>query len=213
MSVRRSRMVLIYYCLLALPASAQRYNFNFGGGPGFPLDRTSDFANTSYNLVVGAGPNLHHHLKLNTEFMFHGLPLQQSVINQIGVSDVKGRLYSLTGNLILGTSIGGSKTAYLIGGGGWYRRTLEAKQTVLQAGSVCGPAWSWWNFQCVNGIFPTDVTVGSRTLSAGGVNVGGGFAFRLGESSANFYTEVRYHHAFTQSVETTVLPITFGIRW
>jgi hypothetical protein len=37
--------------------------------------------------------------------------------------------------------------------------------------------------------------------------------FGLGESSANFYAEVRYHRAFTRNVETSVLPLTFGIRW
>ncbi|HXW93558.1 MAG TPA: hypothetical protein VEK33_23615 [Terriglobales bacterium] len=205
--------ILFIYCLLTLQASAQGYNFNFGGGPGFPLSTTSDFANTSYNLVVGGGSNLTTHSKMNAEFMFHGLPLQQSVIDQVGVANVKGRLYSLSGNLILGTTIGGSKTAYLIGGGGWYRRTLEAKETVLQAGTKCAPVWAWWNLQCVNGIFPTAVTVGSRTSSAPGFNVGGGFGFRLWDSSANFYTEIRYHRAFTPGIDTTVLPLTFGIRW
>ena len=96
---------------------------------------------------------------------------------------------------------------------GWYRRTLEAKQTVLQAGEQCAPVWEWWNVQCVNGIFPTDVTVGSRTISAGGFNVGGGLAFRLGDSPTNLYVEVRYHHAMTGRVETEILPLTFGVRW
>jgi opacity protein-like surface antigen len=201
------------WIVLTLPATAQRYNFNIGAGPGFPLGHSSDFTKTSYNFVAGAGPNLSSHVKLNFEFMFHGLPVKQSVIDQVGVSDVKGRLYSLSSNLIVGSSIGGRKMAYLIGGGGWYRRTLEAKETVLQAGEICVPAWVWWNVQCVNGIFPTDVTVGSRTSSAGGFNVGGGLGFRLGDSGANFYAEVRYHRAFTRDINTTVLPLTFGIRW
>ena len=38
---------------------------------------------------------------------------------------------------MMGTSTGGKRGAYLIGGGGWYRRTLEAKQTILQKGTVC----------------------------------------------------------------------------
>ncbi|MFZ1009240.1 MAG: outer membrane beta-barrel protein [Candidatus Sulfotelmatobacter sp.] len=208
----RCALVAFIGSLLTLPALAQGYNFNFGGGPGFPLGKTSDFTNISYNFVAGAGPNLRPHVAMNTEFMFHGLPVQRKIIDQLGVSDVKGRFYSLTGNLIVGSS-GRGKSAYLIAGGGWYRRTLEAKQTVLKAGEVCEPEWIWWDVQCVNGIVPTDITVGSRTSSAGGFNVGGGLAFRLGDSSANFYTEVRYHRAFTQNVDTAVLPLTFGIRW
>jgi hypothetical protein len=211
MSARRFSIVFIYG-LLALPSSAQGFNFNVGAGPGFPLSRTSDFAHTSYNFVVGGGPNLVPHVKLDAEFMFHGLPVHDNIIHQLGFSDVKGRLYSLTGNLIVGSSIGAGKNAYLIGGGGWYRRTIEAKQTVLSVGEICEPWW-WWDAQCVNGITTSEVTVGSRTSSAGGFNFGGGLTFQLGESSANFYAEVRYHRAFTLNVETSVLPLTFGIRW
>ena len=211
MSVRRLSIVFILG-LLTLPSSAQSFNFNIGGGPAFPLGKTGDFANTSYNFVVGGGPNLVPHVKLNAEFMFNGLPVDRSIINQLGFSNVKGRLYSLTSNVIVGSSIGGRKNAYLIAGGGWYRRTIEAKQTVLTVGEVCEPWW-WWDAQCVNGIVTTEVTVGSRTSSAGGFNVGGGLTFGLGESSANFYAEVRYHRAFTRNGETSVLPLTFGIRW
>jgi len=211
MSTRRYAILFIYG-LLTLPSSAQGFNFNIGVGPGFPLSRTSDFAHTSYNFVVGGGPNLIPHVKLNAEFMFHGLPVRDNIIHQLGFSNVKGRLYSLTGNVIVGSSIGAGKNAYLIGGGGWYRRTIEAKQTVLRVGEICEPWW-WWDAQCVNGIITSEVTVGSRTSSAGGFNLGGGLMFQLGESSSNFYAEVRYHRAFTRNVETNILPLTFGIRW
>ena len=211
----RSTCICTLLAFVLCPAlrAQERYNFNFGGGPGFPLSKTSDFAKTSYNLVVGGGPNLNPHMKLNFDFMFHGLPVHQDVAEQLGVSEVKGRLYALSGNLIVGASIGGGKHVYLIGGAGWYRRTLEAKQQTFQAGTKCVPAWEWWNVQCVDGIFLTDVTVGSRTSSAAGFNVGGGLTFRLGESRTNFYTEVRYHRAFTRNVDTEVLPLTFGFRW
>jgi hypothetical protein len=213
MSAKRFSIVFIFiYGLLALPLSAQGFNFNVGAGPGFPLGTTSDYAHTSYNFVVGGGPNLVPHVKLNSEFMFEGLPIHDNIIQQYDFSDIKGRLYSLTGNVIVGSSIGAGKGVYLIGGGGWYRRTIEAKQTVLSIGEVCEPWW-WFDAQCVNGILTNEVTVGSRTSSAGGFNIGGGLTFRLGESSTNLYAEVRYHRAFTRNVETTVLPVTFGVRW
>lgn len=203
------------YVLMTFHGHAQNYNFNFGGGPGFPLSTTSNLAGASYHLVVGGGPNLFPHVKMNFEFMFHGIPPHQSVINQLGVANVKGRLYSLSANLLAGTTIGNGKNAYFVGGGGWYRRTLEAKQTVIQAGSVCSPYWEWWGVQCVNGIFATDTTVGSQTSSGPGFNVGGGITIRLGDSDspAHLYVEVRYHHAFTRNLDTVVLPLTFGIRF
>lgn len=144
--------------------------------------------------------------------MFNGLPLKQSVVDQAGVPTAKGRLYSLSGNLLVGTG-NRPKSIYLIGGGGWYRRTVEAKATKLQAGEICEPLWGFWGVECVNGIFPTSVTIASYTSSAPGFNIGGGFTYALGESGAHLYTEIRYHHAFTRSIDTTVLPLTFGIRF
>jgi hypothetical protein len=204
--------ILIVCGFLVQPANAQGYNFNIGGGPGFPLSRTGDFAGTSYNFVAGAGPNLSAHVKFVGEFMFHGLPVRQSVVHQLGLPSAKGRFYSFTGNIMVGTG-STQKSAYLIGGGGWYRRTVEAQQTSYTAGEVCAPAWVWWNVQCVNGIFPATVTIGSHSSNAGGFNIGGGLTFAVGGSGAHLYTEVRYHHAFTDGVETTVLPLTFGVRW
>jgi hypothetical protein len=192
--------------------TAQRYNFNVGGGPGFPLSKTSDFAKTSYNFVAGGGANLSPHAKFVGEFMFHGLPIKQNVLNELQVPSGKGRLYSVTGNLLIGTGTA-RKSLYLIGGGGWYRRTVEAQKTVYQQGEVCAPVVVWWNVQCINGIFPTNVTIASSTTSAGGFNVGGGFTIAFGESRANFYTEIRYHQAFTKNIDTTVLPLTFGVRF
>lgn len=206
-------LTLVFVCgLLTPPSSAQGFNFNFGGGPGFPLGETNQFAHPSYNFVVGGGHNVVPHVNMNAEFMYHGLPVDRSIVKPLGLSNVNGRLYSLTGNLLIGTSIGGHRNAYLIGGGGWYRRTMQAKQTVLKVGEVCEPWW-WWDAQCVNGIVSSEETVGSRTSSAGGFNVGGGLMFQIGDSTANFYAEVRYHRAFTSTVDTTVLPITFGFRW
>lgn len=212
MSIRRLQIILIYG-LLTVQSAAQGFHFNVGGGPGFPMAKTSDFVNNSYNLVAGAGPNLRSHLNFNGEFMFHGLPVQRTFIDQLDLSNVKGRFYSLTGNLVLGSETKRGKIVYLIAGGGWYRRTLEAKQRIFKTGEKCEPGLAWWDIRCVNGVFPTDVTVGSRTLSAGGFNVGAGFDFPLSESRVNLYTEVRYHRAFTADVETSVLPLTFGVRW
>src|SRR5438445_13399861 len=80
----------------------QAYNFNIGSGPGFPLGSTNRFANISYNFVTGGGVNLSPHIKINSEFMFHGIPVQKGIVDQLGFSDVKGRLYALSGNILIG---------------------------------------------------------------------------------------------------------------
>ncbi len=209
----RKWLVLLACTVFGLAANAQKsFNLNFGGGPGFPVSQSKDFVGTSYHFVAGAGPNIGHHVKLTGEFMFHGLPVKQSVVDQLKVPIVKGRLYSVTGNIIVGG--GGAKVGgYVIAGGGWYRRTLEAQKTVYRAGEHCEPVLVWWNIECTNGIFPTDVTIASNTSTSGGFNFGGGITYGIGDSSAAFYTEVRYHRAFSAGIDTTVVPLTFGIRW
>jgi hypothetical protein len=46
--LKQGRFWILFVCgLLVQPATAQGYNINIGGGPGFPVSRTSDFAGTS----------------------------------------------------------------------------------------------------------------------------------------------------------------------
>jgi len=70
--------------------------------------------------------------------------------------------------------------------------------------------WSWW-YGCAIG--SVNFVTGSRSANAFGENIGGGLTFRLGESHLKVYTEVRYHHAGYNRVSTSLLPLTFGIRW
>jgi hypothetical protein len=56
-------------------------------------------------------------------------------------------------------------------------------------------------------------TVAYKGRSAGGLNGGVGFTIRLSDSGWMFYTEARYHYAFTQGIPTTLIPVTMGIRY
>jgi len=202
--------------LLACTAYAQeygqysRFNFNVGGGIGFPLSDTGNFVNNGANFVVGAGPNVNHVLGFSGEFMFHDLPVKSSVIRQLGVPGAQARQYALTGNVILRVPTHERFGAYFIVGGGWYRRTEEATAPGLVAGTICPPFWVWWGV-CSRGFFPANFVIGSRTDDALGGNVGGGLTLDIADN-VKFYTEVRYHHAGGR-VNTDVLPLTFGLRW
>jgi len=187
------------------------FNFNIGGGIGFPLSDTGNFVNNGANFVVGGGPNVNHVIGFSGEFMWHDLPLKSSVIRQLGIPGANSRQYSLTGNLILRLPTHGEFGAYFIGGGGWYRRNEQALAPTIVAGTVCSPFWSWWG-ACTTGLFPANVVIGSRTSDALGGNVGGGVTFHVAENF-KFYAEVRYHHASYGRGSTDILPLTFGFRW
>jgi hypothetical protein len=46
-----------------------------------------------------------------------------------------------------------------------------------------------------------------------GFDVGGGLNMPSSWSHVNLFVEARYFNGFTSNLNTTVVPITFGIRW
>jgi hypothetical protein len=69
-------------------------------------------------------------------------------------------------------------------------------------------------FGFVNVPVPANLVLSSFTQNKGGWNVGGGVSFRVkGDSNFKVYAEARYHYIYTTPVQTTILPVTFGLRW
>jgi hypothetical protein len=212
----RLSYALVCVVLFASPALVSqdfpRWNFNVGGGVGFPVSDTRNFAGEGANFSVGAGPNFSRYFGVNGEFMWNDLPIKQSVLNQVGITDANSQLYALTFNAILRTPGQTHLGLYFIGGGGWYRRTGQASAPSLAVGAACPFFLAWWG-SCVNGIFTGNAVLQSVTTDAFGENLGGGVTYRFGESSVKFYTEIRWHHAPHNHVNTDLLPLTFGFRW
>jgi hypothetical protein len=184
-----------------------KWLFNIGGGVGFPLGDISNFVNDGGNFVIGGGMNFSRWFGIDTEYMWHDLPINSRTKALLTTPDASARQHAWTFNPIVHLE-GHKLGAYLIGGIGWYHRSGET--TVPGVGVVCDPYWSWW-FGCTLG--QVNFVTGSRSSNAFGENIGGGITYRLGESHAKFYTEVRYHHAGYNRVSTQLLPLTFGIRW
>ena len=56
-------------------------------------------------------------------------------------------------------------------------------------------------------------SAGSIINNSVGFDVGGGLNMPSPWRSAKLFVEVRYFKGFTSDLNTTVVPITFGIRW
>jgi len=189
-----------------------RWNFHVGGGIGFPQATTGDFVGNAAHLEIGAGPNLTSHVGIAGEFMWHDLPIKQSVIDAFDVPDAGAREYTVTLNAIVRIPTHGRMGFYAIGGGGWYHRSGEVTAPALVPGTKCPIFWEWWG-TCVSGLWPTNVVLASASSDAFGGNIGGGITYRLGSGPLSFYTEVRYHHASHNQVDTDLLPVSLGLRW
>lgn len=184
---------------LAVPGMAQdrglSFNFHIGGGIGIPVSSTTKFFRPSGTFQLGGGPNLTKHNSFVLEAMWQGLPANRSsvaVVNSLigaelgNTESTFNNLYALTANYMYHIE-GHRYGLYVIGGGGWYDRSVQNSNDTA-----------------------------SHDVSSGGVNVGGGLTIGLGRAAdyARFYMEARYHYSpLGGRVATHSVPVTFGIRW
>ncbi len=200
------------------PLKAQDYSkfaFNVGGGISTPLNPTGAYAGVSGNFVLGAGYNIDKKNAILGELMWSGLPSNMFALQPADMPHSHINLYSLTVNYrhqfdrINGSPFG----VYVITGGGWYQRYISFdKDYAPPAGTPCLPYWNWYGWTCgTTGVYSQ--TVAKKGVSSGGLNGGVGFTIRLADTNIRFFTEARYHYAFSENIPTTTVPVTFGLRY
>lgn len=194
-------------------AAAQNTNrlmFKIGGGFTQPVRETDGRLNTGFNLGAGVGVNLAPWLGIMGEFGYNDLNLTNAALSAAGVPGGSARIYSVTANPIVRFNPRGRFDAFLTGGGGFYRRTVEFTEASVGTVTAFDPFYGV--FYPVN--VPVTNVLGSVSQNKGGLNAGGGVSFRLrGDSNTKLFAEARYHYLFTTPVRTTILPVTFGISW
>lgn len=195
------------------PLAAQStplFTANIGGGFSEPVYHTDGRVNTGFNVNAGAGINLMSHLGVIGEFGFNRFDLSDRSLLAAGIPGGNTRIYSVTLNPIIHLNPRGRTDAYIIGGGGYYRRTVDFTQPTIAVATVFDPFF----FGFVNVPVPANLVLSSFTQNKAGWNVGGGVSFRVkGDSNFKVYAEARYHYIYTTPVQTTILPVTFGLRW
>lgn len=198
---------------VAMPLMAQNTNrFTFNAGAGFtePVRHSDGRLDLGFNAGAGAGFNFAPAFGIQADFNYSQLGLSSRALNAAGVPGGETRIYSVTLNPIVHLNPRGRFDTYLLGGGGYYRRTIELTQPTVAVVTAFDPFLGVFFPAAV----PTNVVLGSFTQNKGGLNAGGGIAVRLrGDSNARFFAETRYHYLFTTPVRTTILPVTFGFRW
>jgi len=198
---------------VAGPAAAQntsRFGFNIGGGFTEPVRDTDGRVNVGFNLNAGAGFNFHPNVGVMAEFGFNRLALSDRSLAAAGVPDGAGRIYSATLNPVIRFNPQGRFDVYAIGGGGYYRRTIDYTAPGVGTDVFFDPFYGVFYPAAV----PVTNVLASFTQNKIGWNIGGGFSVRVkGDSNAKFYAETRYHHIYTTPMRTSILPVTFGFRW
>lgn len=198
--------------LLARPAAAQNTSklaFHIGGGFTEPVRYSDGRLETGFNGVAGAGVNFTPEVGIVGEFGYNQLGLSPAALNLAGAPDGSARIYSITANPIFRFNPRGRFDAYVIGGGGFYRRTIEFTAPTVSTVTAFDPFYGIFYPVAV----PSNAILGSFSQNKSGLNVGGGLSVRLGDSNTKVFAETRYHYVFTNPVGTPILPVTFGLRW
>lgn len=212
MSTLASRfMGALGLCALVGPSFGQSLiSFSVGGGPTVPAKHVGSRLNNGFNLTAGVGVHPVRNFGVMAEFGFSRLGINQTQLNNIGVPDGSARIYSVTLNPMIHLVPKGPFDAYIIGGGGYYRRTIE----FTQPSSAIATAFDPWYGILFPVEVPTTTVLGSFTQNKAGLNVGAGIAIRLGaDSRSTVFAESRYHYIYTTPVRTSIIPVTFGFRW
>jgi opacity protein-like surface antigen len=181
-----------------------------GAGFSFPTATAADHTKTGFNFVASGGPRFNHRLSLALDFSLHYLDVKNSFQSPESNTDLSlgsiMRLWSLTVNPSYEFITRERFSSYATGGYGLYNRTLLLAASGPVPVVACNQFWN----VCVSSPLSSGSVTGDLGPYKSGYNVGGGVTFG---SYTKFFAEVRYHHMFTPNAPTTVVPLTFGIRW
>ncbi len=161
------------------------------------------------NFQLGAGHFFNDYLGITANFSFNGLGITGSELERLNQPDGNARVYSLTFDPMVRLPIRNHWSVYVLGGGGYLRRTIEFTQPTVAQTLIIDP---WWGY-IGPGLIPVNQILGSVSSNAGALDIGGGLNIPLPNTSLRVFVEGRYLHGFTGKSGTSVVPIVFGIRW
>ena len=201
--------VLFQATLTASAQSEQPITVNLGGGFTPLVGNLSNRLDNGWHLTGGAGYNLHGPFSLGLQFTYNGLGVNRSTLSQAGAPNGDAHLWSLTVDPKMQLPFASKFKPYVVGGVGYYRRTVNFTQPALQPVTFYDPFFGY----LFPGVVPVNRVLATVTRDGIGGNLGAGWEAKLGNSRASLFTEARYHNAATGSVPTRMVPLTIGIRF
>jgi opacity protein-like surface antigen len=165
--------------------------------------------NNGWNVVVGGGYNFTSHFSGTVEYMYNGYGVSRRTLAEAQVPDGNSHMWSITGNPKLRLMPISKLDPYLVGGVGYYRRTIEFTTPVIVPVFIFDPFFGTF----YNTLVSANQVLGDITRGGIGGSAGAGFDIKIGDSGLKVFGEARYHYASTGRIPTRMVPVTFGIRW
>ena len=185
--------------------------FHLGGGVSPVVGQASTRLDTGWHFDAGAGVKLSPAVEATLDYRYHGFGVTNLVLNEFQAPNAHAHLWSLTVDPKVRIPINAAVKPYVVGGVGYYRRTVELTTPTVTEGLVFDPFFD--AFFSVP--FAAEQVLGTIRRSGIGGSLGAGFEVKVGsgDSTSKFYTEARYEYADTGRIPTRMVPVTFGFRW
>jgi hypothetical protein len=193
--------------------------FEAGGGFNAPVD--THHITWGWNINVGGGINFNKQFAMLVEYQFISDKLPGYLIAQTGAVGGNAHIWSFTLAPVVSLLPNSKNDIYLTGGGGFYRKVTNFTNPV--------PALYCSYYYC--SIVSVNQVIGHFSSNQGGWNVGAGYQHRMGgmfnDSRMRLFAEARYLKIYTPAysnqpnglgtvtlaADTTLIPVTFGVRW
>lgn len=178
-------LFLIASCL-TLFAQDHAWTAEIGAGYSPMVSQIDNYLQNGWLITGGAGYNFNSGLSATADFLYSRNGIGKNILNGSPSAHGNATIWAITLNPRLPLRYIGSFRPYLVGGVGYYRRSVNFSPFGLgRAGTGGGP----------------------------GGSLGLGFDINLGDRGFGLFTEARYHYASTGGIPTRMIPVTVGVRW
>src|SRR5215469_5821357 len=187
---------IIMLALMVVCSEAQTehpYTLNVGGGFSPLVGDSSKRLDNGWHITAGGGLNITRSLSATLDYDYNGFGVSRGLLNEVHVPDGNAHMWSLTANPKLRLSHFKRVDPYIVGGVGYYRRTVEFTRPTEVPVLIFDPFLGAF----FNTLVPADTVIGKITRGGPGGSLGAGFDFRLPNTSVKLFTEARYHYADT----------------
>jgi len=218
-------LFLVGLVMASSPAAAsdKPFSFSIGAGVAAPIGGVGDSLGAGGQVTLGLSYKVEPRVTVFGEYNFSSLGNKKLEVPQPLITDVTSFTgegwYQYGGGGVTFTPWRSAKASvYVLGGAGIYYRSVYVTTPATGLVTVCQPNW----FICYPTAVTVDEVVASRNTTDPGVNVGGGFTYRL-SNLASFFVEARYHYVWgpefqnasggTEKASAQFFPITFGFKF